>query len=152
MRMLIILTGAANSQAYVLPEFDGLIEAYYLFRDAGLEVVVAAADGGSASGPLQTTSERFRIDREARDIMNDLLDLASVCVGDFDAALCVGPQDEGADALVALLLAACKPVAVVARLPANEPANPGNGLLIIGNSEKAPQLAAKALLGALAVA
>jgi DNA-binding transcriptional LysR family regulator len=57
--------------------------------------------------------------------MNDPLDLASVCAGDFDAALCFGPQrlDDGAGSgvLVARLLAATKPVAVIAPVHAYAP-------------------------------
>jgi hypothetical protein len=168
MRILMILNAGAASQAGVVPEFDGLIEAYYLFRDAGTDVVVAAPGGGSASdsratgsGPGETATaqaiRRFKDDRQARDVMNDLVDLASVCAGDFDGALCLSPQRDNsnanvkdhAGALVAQLLAATKPVAVIAPLHAYAPPEAGNGLLMIGNSNEAPRLAANALLGAI---
>jgi hypothetical protein len=48
MRILIILNADADAQAGVVREFDGLIEAHYLFCDAGVDVVVAASGGGSA--------------------------------------------------------------------------------------------------------
>ena len=103
MRILIILNADAGPQAGVVPEYNGLIEAYYLFRDAGIDVVLAAAGGGSASESTGTVSgrddtaaarglRRFSSDRQARDVMNDLVDLAYVCAEDFDAALCLGPQ------------------------------------------------------------
>jgi hypothetical protein len=170
MRILIILPADADSQGSVVPEFVGLIEAYYLFFDAGMDVVVAASGGGSAGEATGTGSgrdeiaapqaiRRFKADRQARDVMNDLLDLASVCAGDFDAALCLGPQRfdgsagviDHAGILVAQLLAATKPVAVIAPVHAHTPLDAGNGLLIFGNSNEACRLAANALLGAIGV-
>jgi hypothetical protein len=90
MRILIILNAGGNPQGGVVPEYDGLIEAYYLFRDAGVDVVLAAVGGGSASVSTRTASgrddtaaaralQRFNSDRQARDVMNDRVDLASVC-------------------------------------------------------------------------
>jgi hypothetical protein len=170
MRILIIVNADANPQANVVREFGGLIEAYYRFCDAGIDVVVAASGGGSASEAIgtgcscrETTNpraiRRFRADRQARDVMNDLLDLASVCVGDFDAALCFGPQTfddrtgvvDHAGVLVARLLADTKPVAVIAPAHAYAPLDAGNGLLIFGNSNEACGLAANALLGTLGI-
>jgi putative intracellular protease/amidase len=131
MRILIILSTDAGAQAAGVLEFDGLIEAYYLFRDAGADVVVAAPGGGSASESLATAPfpamQRFKSDRGARDALNDLVDLASVCAGDFDGAICLGAQSDAADLLIARLLAAAKPVALIAP----------------------PRLAANALLGAI---
>ncbi len=125
MRILIILSSDAESSA-------GLIEAYYLFRDAGMDVVVSAIGGGSASPPAATisseVSQRFKSDRDARDVMNDLVDLGSVCADDFDAAIWFGAGTElRAGALVKRLLAAAKPVAVIA--PANAPAPAAQALL-----------------------
>jgi hypothetical protein len=166
MRVLIILS--ADSQAGVVPEFDGLIEAYYLFRDAGMDVVVAAPGGGSASESPMTSAggdrpataqaiRRFKADRDARDVMNDLVDLASVCAGDFDGAICLGLQGHNNNArikdyagvLVARLLAAVKPVAVIAPAHADVRPEAGNSVVIIGNSNEAPGLAAHSLLGAM---
>ncbi len=170
MRILIILNADADSRTSVVREFDGLIEAYYLFRDAGMDVVVAASGGGSAGEPTGTGSRRdetaaphairrFKADRQARDVMNDLLDLASVCAGDFDAALCLGLQRfddsagvmDRAGVLVAQLLAVTKPVAVIAPVHDYAPLDAGNGLLIVGNGNEACRLAANALLGTLGV-
>jgi hypothetical protein len=166
MRVLIILS--ADSQAGVVPEFDGLIEAYYLFRDAGMDVVVAAPGGGSARESPMTSAggdrpaaaqaiRRFKADRDARDVMNDLVDLASVCAGDFDGAMCLGAQGHDnnnkdyAGVVVARLLAAVKAVAVIAPAQADMAPRAGNSVLIIGNGNEAPGLAAHALLGAMGV-
>jgi putative intracellular protease/amidase len=164
MRILIILNAGTDPQASVVPEFDGLIEAYYLFSDAGMEVVVASPDGGSAAAGSDRDAtgntqaiRRFKADRKARDVINDLLGLASVCAEDFDAAFCLGPgrfdgsldTENRAGVLVAQLLAAAKPVAVIAPAPAFVPLDAGDGLLIIGKSIDAPRRAATALLGVL---
>jgi hypothetical protein len=168
MRILIILNAGADTQAGVVPEYDGLIEAYYLFSDAGMDVVLAGPNGGSArestgikSGRDDTAAtqalRRFGADRQARDVMNDLVDLAYVCAEDFDAALCLGPRgfnsgagiEDCAGVVVDQLLAATKPVAVIGSATTCTPAEAGNGLLIIGSSNEAPWLAANALLGAV---
>jgi hypothetical protein len=166
MRILIILNAGAGPQPGVVPEYDGLIEAYYLFSDAGADVVLAAPGGGSASGSPATAAShddavatrvrpRFDADRWARDVMNDLVDLNRVCAEDFDAALCLsargfndcdGAKDH-AGVLVDQLLAAAKPVAVIVPTAAHAAAKSGNGLLMIGSSNEAPRLAASALLG-----
>jgi hypothetical protein len=166
MRILIILNAGADPQAGAVPEYKGLIEAYYLFSDAGADVVLAALGGGSASGSPATGAgqddaaatrilRRFDADRWTRDVMNDLVDLNSICAEDFDAALCLeaqglngcGGAKDHAGVLVDRLLAAAKPVAVIAPAPAHAAAKSGNGLLMIGVGNEAPQLAANALLG-----
>lgn len=160
MRILIVLGTDTGRQANVVPGFDGLIEAYYLFCDAGVDVAVAAPGGGSASEPAATGFDRgetiasqairrFKTDRRTRDVMNDLLDLASVCAGDFDAALCLGTLEDRTDILIAQLLGAAKTVALIGPSRGRTPAAPGNGLLMLGDSVDAPRLAAAALLGAL---
>jgi hypothetical protein len=165
MRILIILNAGADPQAGAVPEYNGLIEAYYLFSDAGADVVLAAQGGGSASGSPATGAghddaavtrvhRRFDADRRARDVMNDLVDLNRVCVEDFDAGLCLRAQGfngcdgtkDHADVLVDRLLAAAKPVAVIVPAPAHAAAKSGNSLLIIGSGNEATRLAANALL------
>jgi hypothetical protein len=147
MRILIILDADTGVG------FEGLIEAYYLFRDAGLEIVVAAPGGGSAGEPTGAAMavQRFKADRPARDVMNDLLDLASVCPDDFDAALCLDSfrSDSPSRLLVTRLLAAAKPVAVIADAHGDRLPETGDGLLLIGNGTEAARLAANALLGAI---
>jgi hypothetical protein len=164
MRILIILNAGADSQTGGVPEYVGLIAVYYLFSDVGLDVVLAAPGGGSASefndsirdhvaGPQ--SHQRFMADRRARDAMNDLVDLASVCAEDFDAAFCMSSQGSSSNSdemnlLVRRLLASAKSV-VVAALPDQAAlAEMGNGIVIIANSNARWQ-AAKALLGAIGV-
>jgi hypothetical protein len=133
-------------------------------------VVIAASGGGSAGEATRAGSSgdetaapdairRFTADRQTRDVMNDLLDLASVCAGDFDAALCFGllrfdgnpGVKDQAGLLVARLLATARPVALIAPVHTYAPLDAGNGLLIFGTGNDAPRLAANALLGAIAV-
>jgi len=101
--------------------------------------------------------QRFRSDRNARDEMNDLLDLASVFAGDFAGAILLYPRDGGralessgeVRILVEQLLSAAKPVAAILQVDAGLPYRPDGGILIIGSSAAAPQLAADALVGAI---
>jgi hypothetical protein len=170
MRILIILDATADSQAGGVPQYVGLIDVYYLFSDVGLDVVLAAPGGGSAveftgtgSGrdhaPATRAQQRFIVDRRARDAMNDLVDLASVCADDFDGAFCMGPQEINAGAgingdvnmLVNRLLADAKPVVIIAAAPRHALAESGDGILIIGNGNQAPWRAAHALVGAICI-
>jgi hypothetical protein len=132
--------------------------------------VLAASGGGSAGQPSDTETRRddrnarqalrrYNADRRARDVMNDLVDLADVCAEDFDAALYLSPQTFNSDAgvkdhagfVVNQLLAAAKPVAVIGEPPACTSTEGGNGLLMIGRSSEALRLAANALLGAASI-
>jgi hypothetical protein len=164
MRILIILNADAASQPGAAPEYEGLIEAYYLFDDAGAEVVIVTPGGGSAydagfvaDADAASSFGRFKIDRRARDLMNDLVDIGEVCVDDFDAALCLqrqavngGVKIEGeAHILLERLLDANKPVAVIGAARFHESVATKNGLLILGYSRGAPSQAAKALIGAI---
>jgi hypothetical protein len=170
MRILIMLNAGADPPAGVVPEYDGLVEAYYLFSDAGIEIVIAASGGGSAcqSSGIEYRRDytnatqalrRYNADRRARDVMNDMVDLADVCAEDFDAALYLSPQtfngnvgvEDHAAVVVNQLLAAAKPVAVIGEPPACTSTEAGNGLLMIGHSSEALRLAANALLGAASI-
>jgi hypothetical protein len=165
MRILIMLIARADSGPGSVSDHDGLIEAYYLFSDAGVEIVLAAPGGGSASEPIRAKSDstsetqalrwRYNADRRARDVMNDLVDLANVCAEDFDAALCLDSQTfsrcaEGknhATTVINRLLTAAKPVAVIGER-SSFTAEARNGLLMIGHSSESLRLALTALLGA----
>lgn len=164
MRILIILNADGASCVAAGREYEGLIEAYYLFNDAGAEVVMAAPGGGSAyevgfaaDADASSSFGRFRVDRRARDLMNDLVDTADVCAEDFDAVLCLQPHKidprtkiEGqALALLERLLVAGKPVAVIGAGHAFESNALKKGLLMLDCSREAPRQAAKALLGAI---
>jgi putative intracellular protease/amidase len=165
MRILIMLSAGADSQAGVVQEY--LIEAYYLFSDAGFEIVIAAPGGGSAclsiraKSDLDDTAEtealrqRYIDDRRARDVMNDLVCVADVCAQDFDAALCLGSpaldrcaeDKDDVTTVINQLLTAAKPVALIGE-PSACTAEARNGLLMIGRSSESLRLAATALLGA----
>jgi hypothetical protein len=137
---------------------------YFVFRDAGVEVVLASPGGGS---PLMefadrsTTSsglmQRFRQDRIAADEFIDPIGLDRVYIEDFDAALCIGlpgpiwqPEHKNtAGALIARLLNAGKPVAVMPSGVDLAPKGAGEGLLIVGDGSGSPIPVAHALLGAI---
>jgi hypothetical protein len=137
---------------------------YYAFRDAAAEVVLASPDGGSplmefaSHGEASTANiRRLRQDRAAMDEFSDTLRLDQVYAGDFDAAFCVGLpgpiwRDEHknpAGALIARLLEAGKPVAVMPSDLDLAPGGAGEGLLIIGDDSNASIPAAEALMGAI---
>jgi putative intracellular protease/amidase len=137
---------------------------YFVFRDANVEVVLASSAGGSPlmtfTGGASATAElarRFRQDTMAIDEFSDTISLDRVYADDFDAAFCVGlpgavwrPElRTAAGALVARLLAAGKPVAV---MPSGiDLASDGTsaGLLITADETKSSIAIAQALLGAI---
>jgi hypothetical protein len=136
---------------------------YYVFRDADVEVVLASSGGGSPRMEFtdgSTTSElmpRFRQDRIAADEFNDTIGLGQVYTEDFDAAFCVGvpgsiwqPEHTNtAGALIARLLDAGKPVAVMPSGVDLAPKGASDGLLIVGDGSKSSIPVARALLGAI---
>ena len=163
MRILIILAIDPGDEARPAPEFDGLLEAYYLLTDAGAELVLASTLGGSAWASSagdrpgdSALARRFRADHRVRDILNDLLRLEDIYAEDFAAALCLGfakfkwgAEQDRAGALIVELLALGKPVAVISPSQGLTISGAGEGLLMIGQIADAPRLAAGALLGAL---
>jgi hypothetical protein len=74
------------------------LTAYYAFRDAQAEIVLASPAGGHPKFALAREDRRkssdimrrFREDRAARDELTDTLSLDQICTTDFDAALCIG--------------------------------------------------------------
>lgn len=135
--------------------------AYYLFKDGDAEVVIATVAGGHPSLPdfrdgeqKHTGVRRFLLDRVARDDLADTLSAAQIVSDDFDAALCLGFSgtlwgDESDDvaAILASLLGDGKPVSVIpGSTVALAPHATHPGLLILGETEDAPVLAAYALL------
>jgi len=169
MRILMILI--PDDEAAIPPKapilrLERVIGPYYVFRDAGAEVVLASPAGGfprmaaaaedrAASSPLL---DRFRADRTGRDDLTDTLDLDQIYDEDFDAALCLGapgPIWEAerrctAGALIAAFLQAGKPVAVIPTVPDLAARGTGDGLIITADRPDAGLGAARALLGALA--
>ena len=166
MRILMILipendASAANSDPAI--RLERAAGPYYVFRDADVEVVLASPDGGSplmefsGSDASADIMQRFRQDRLAVDEFSDTLKLDQVYPDDFDAALCVGlpgsiwqPQHQNtAGALIARLLDAGKPVAVMPSGVDLVPKGTGDGLLIVGDGSKSSIPIAEALMGAL---
>jgi hypothetical protein len=136
---------------------------YYLFKEVPAEVALATPLGGfpallgrtrHGSSNREPFVQRFLSDREARDDLADTLSLEQIVADDFDAAFCVGfsgsvwePHNLGPGPLIKTFLEDGKPVAIIPgqRLDI-APEGAGPGLLIIGDSDQSPFLAAHALL------
>jgi putative intracellular protease/amidase len=135
-----------------------LAPAYYLFRDLPADVVLASPLGGSpmATAAGQETEgqdvQRFLNDRMAREELADTLMVDQVVIDDFDAAYCLGLvgaiwKQTGAELVVSQFLEAGKPVVMIPGAGIDvSPRGAANGLLIIGDSEASPLLAARALI------
>lgn len=137
---------------------------YFAFRDADFEVVLASPNGGAPAMEMTNigsasaaTLQRFRQDSLALDEFSDTLGLDQVYPDDFDAAFCVGlpgsiwrPEHKSsAGALIARMLEAGKPVAVMPSGIDLTPKGAGEGLLIVGDHSKSPVPIAQALIGAV---
>jgi len=136
---------------------------YYLFKELPAEVALATPLGGfpallgrtrHASSNPDPFVQRFLSDREARDDLADTLSLEQIIADDFDAAFCVGfsgsvweTHSRGPGPLIKTFLEDGKPVAII---PGQQleigPEAAGPGLLIIGDSDQSPVLAAHALV------
>ncbi len=138
---------------------------YYLFKEVPAEIVLATPSGGFPAllGQARHGSDqepfvqRFLSDREARDDLADTLSLDQIVADDFDAAFCIGfsgwvwkTHNLGTGPLIKTFLENGKPVAIIPcqRLDI-APEGSGAGLLIIGDSDQSPVLAAHALLKAV---
>lgn len=138
-----------------------LAPAYYLFKDEGADVVLATLTGGYPKLPdfaqadqQDPSIRRFLDDRAARDDLADTLGVHQIVIDDFDAALCLGfsgplweDGNEGIALVLASLLDGGRPVVII---PGNavpvSPRGAANGLLMIGEANDAPVMAAHALL------
>lgn len=165
MRVLMILVGEAQPNALPVVHFERFLEPYYLFLDAGFEVVIASPQGGepptaTLEGQRHDASRvmtRLRQDQPSRDALADTVELAHVVPSDFDGAFCLGVTgrvwpphgDDPAAALIGDLLAAGKPVAVVPVQLDLEPHGTAEGILIGGDRSSAPVRIARALIGAM---
>jgi hypothetical protein len=162
-----ILTAGSGERASRSLSFDQVIEAYCLLQDSGMEVVIASSQGGNPpfrgarkrSKRTTAPNQSFQSDRSARDAISDTLKLEQIYPEEFDAAICIGvleqhPADiadaEAAHSLLKVLLAAGKPVAIIPGEHEFAPRDSFEGLLITGAEIRAPSLAAKAILAALA--
>jgi hypothetical protein len=167
MRILMILVPESdmpNGKGDPAVRLERAAGPYYVFRDAEVEVVLASSGGGSpllgfADGSAASSElmHRFRQDRIAADEFSDTVSLEQVYTEDFDAAFCIGlpgsiwqPEHRNtAGALIARLLDAGKPVAVMPSGVDLAPKGASDGLLIVGDGSKSPIPVAHALLGAI---
>jgi putative intracellular protease/amidase len=112
---------------------EELAAPYYVFKDAGAELVLASPKGGQP--PLDPKSDepdaqtdatrRFRADPEAMQALANTKPLASVNADDFDAVFYPGghgplwdlTESQDSRALIESTLAAGKPVAAVCHAP-----------------------------------
>lgn len=162
MSILIVLV-SEGGEIDIISGLSGFAQAYYLFKDEGVELTLASQLGGwpwpglvtrypGATGSLA----RLAQDGAAREELADTLSLDQVCVDDFAGAYCVGLpgpiwRAEGEatiEAVLARFLRAGKPIAV---LPSNldlSPHGAGDGLLITGEATQSALLAAQTLLSA----
>lgn len=136
MKILLILTShgqlgdTGKKTGFWLEE---LAAPYYVFKDAGAELVLASPQGGQP--PLDPKSDepdaqtqdtrRFRADKEAMQALSATQKLAAVRAEDFDAVFYPGghgplwdlAESEDSSALIESMLAAGKPVAAVCHAP-----------------------------------
>lgn len=165
MKVLIVLTShdqlgnTGQKTGFWLEEFAS---PYYVFKDAGVELVLASPAGGQP--PLDPKSDepdfhtdatrRFSADREAQDQLASTKQLADVSTEQFDAVFYPGGHgplwdlhnDPNSIALIENFIAAGKPVAAVCHAPAvllkardqnGEPLVSGKRVTGFSNSEEA---------------
>ena len=137
MKILIILTShdqlgdTGEKTGFWLEEFAA---PYYVFRDAGAQLVLASPKGGQP--PLDPKSDapdaqtdatrRFRADAEGTAALANTLPLAEIDVAGFDAVFYPGghgplwdlANDAQSIAIIETALAADKPVGLVCHAPA----------------------------------
>ena len=164
--MMLIPDGEADIAAgKSMLRLEYFADAYYVFHDRGIEVVLASPAGGTPRMGLARPGrenrdgavQRFRRDEQARDALTDTIRLDQAYAEDFEGALCLGApgpiwrrqHDATGAALIADFLAAGKPVAVIPSNVDLVPRGTAEGLLITGDSAGTPLLAAHALVGAL---
>jgi putative intracellular protease/amidase len=136
MRILLVLTSHGQLGNTGKPTgfwLEELAAPYYVFKDAGAELVLASPKGGQP--PLDPKSDepdaqtdatrRFRADREAMQALASTKPLASVKADDFDAVFYPGghgplwdlAESKESRALIESTLGAGKPVAAVCHAP-----------------------------------
>ncbi|WP_075180755.1 type 1 glutamine amidotransferase domain-containing protein [Pantoea sp. 1.19] len=136
MKVLMVLTShdtlgdTGKKTGFWLEEFAA---PWYVFKDAGLDVVLASPKGGQP--PLDPVSdepdaqtpdtERFRQDADARHALAHTLPLSSVDAGQYDALFYPGghgplwdlANDEASLSLIENMFASRKPVGAVCHAP-----------------------------------
>lgn len=160
MRILVLLIPDPIAALQRHLRLDRIAAPYYLFAEAGIEVVLASPEGGApavVTGSQGSDAvDRIMSDRAARDALTDTLAVSEVDPDDFEAVYCVGPlgaiwgvDADAASRMVGEFLTAGKPVAVLPGLADTTPNGSGAGLLIFGDDVGAPRNAANAVLGVL---
>jgi hypothetical protein len=165
MRILMILTDGSHGRPGLSLSLDQVVEAYYLLHDSGTEVVVASSRGEypfirdvrDHSAQIASMFRRFESDWSARAAISDSLKIEQIYAEDFDGAICIGGLQEPhntADtevvlSLIEALLAAGKPVAIDPSEIRLAPEKSLRGLLITGDSVRAPFIAAQSILAIL---
>ena len=136
MKILMILTShdklgnTGEKTGFWLEEFAS---PYYVFKDAGAEIILASPLGGqppldpkSDAPDFQTeATHRFKSDSAAQALLANTLKLAAVTAVDYDAVFYPGghgplwdlAEDATSIALIEAMLAAGKPVAAVCHAP-----------------------------------
>lgn len=136
MKILLVLTSHGQLGDTGKPTgfwLEELAAPYYVFKDAGAELLLASPKGGQP--PLDPKSDepdaqteatrRFRADREAMQALASTTPLASVNADDFDAVFYPGghgplwdlAESQDSRVLIESTLAAGKPVAAVCHAP-----------------------------------
>ena len=136
MKILLVLTSHGQLGDTGKPTgfwLEELAAPYYVFKDAGVELVLASPKGGQP--PLDPKSDepdaqteatrRFRADRDAMQALAGTKPLSSVNAGEFDAVFYPGghgplwdlAESQDSRALIESMLAAGKPVAAVCHAP-----------------------------------
>lgn len=165
MKILIVLTShdelgdTGRKTGFWLEE---LAAPYYVFKDAGAQIVLASPKGGQppldpkSSEPDSQTDDtrRFEGDAEAKARLAGTVPLGSVKEADFDAVFYPGghgplwdlAEDDNSIALIESFVAAGKPVALVCHAPAvlrhvkapdGRPLVEGKQVTAFSNSEEA---------------
>ena len=163
-KVLMVVSSYATMEASSAPTgawLEELAASYYVFADAGCDVVIASPRGGAApldplslEAPwLTAAGERFRADPIATSQLANTAHLSDVAADAFDAVYCVGgaatawdfPGNVDLQSIVQRLHAAERPVAGVchgvlgltsARTAAGAPIVAGRAVTGVSNAEE----------------
>jgi hypothetical protein len=161
-RVLMMIIPERRTQVDVSGSRSEIVASYYLLQDSGLEVVLAAPAeetpwtwrDSNGQDALSPSHNRLREDQAAQDAFADMLALRRVRIDDFAAAICIGTsiapsmagEPHDASTLANAMLAAGKPVALIANADVLDPIPAGKGLLIVGSLKDAHLQATRALI------
>lgn len=164
MRILMILANEPQASTPPVIRIERFVAPYYLFKDAGMDVVLASLEGGDLPLPRAADQRwhapllhRMRDDAALRDALADTLVMAEVVADDFDGAFCLGvtgrpwrsEAQSCAVAMIGSLLRGGKAVAVVPMRLDLAPVGLASGVLVGGDTTAAALPVARALIAAL---